>query len=70
MIQEMISALHYDQDAINSRSGPALARVKMIQDLETLLKKKPVQMEFLEQSGLEVLAHWISANPDYSYPLP
>jgi len=38
--------------------------------VEDLLKKKQIQIEFLENGGLEVLASWISHNPDQSFPLP
>ena len=47
-----------------------MARVKMIKKVDDLLRKQKIQSQFLDMMGLEVLASWISANPNGGYPLP
>jgi hypothetical protein len=70
LIDEMITAGQEDHLAIEEESGPALARVRLIKQMDLLLMKKPVQSEFLDLGGLEALAFWIKQNPNGSYPLP
>jgi hypothetical protein len=70
LIDNMIKALHADHNSIKHKTGPALARIKMLRQIDDLLRKKAVQVEFLDLQGLEVLSKWIDQNPDQSYPLP
>lgn len=67
----MIAALQKDHYLLTTKDGgPALERIKIARYVDDLLRKKAVQAEFLDMSGLDVLTDWISPNPDGSYPLP
>jgi hypothetical protein len=70
LIDDMIKTCQEDHQTIIDQSGPAIARIKLIQEMNMLLMKKPIQAEFLDFNGLEALAFWIDSNPDGSFPLP
>lgn len=38
--------------------------------METHLKKRSIQLEFINIGGLDVMANWIAINPDGGFPLP
>jgi hypothetical protein len=42
----------------------------LLKEMEQFLRKRNIQIEFLELGGLDVLANWINQNPDGSFPLP
>ena len=42
----------------------------LLKEMDQLLRKRNIQIEFLELGGLEVLTNWIDQNPDGSFPLP
>lgn len=48
LISKMTEAMDQDHAAIHAGIGPAIARVVLAKYVEDLLKKKPVQMDFLE----------------------
>lgn len=48
-----------DHKAIKSKKGPALHRIMLLKEMEQLLRKRNIQIEFLELGGLEVLTNWI-----------
>lgn len=51
------------------KATPAINRLMLLSEVDNCLRKKPMQIEFLQQGGLQVLANWISQNPDGNYPL-
>eukprot|EP00347_Sterkiella_histriomuscorum_P015956 403355047 len=67
--QKMIRALLEDHEYIKSGECPAIERLKLLSRVDEQMRKKHIQREFLQQGGLQVLAEWISANPDETYPL-
>jgi hypothetical protein len=66
----MVDAHLRDHNAIKTKNGPAIHRIMLLKEVELMLKKKVAQEEFIALGGLDVLAHWISLNPDGSCPLP
>ena len=66
----MALAVKLDHKAIEEHKGPAVNRVKLLKEVDSMLRKKHVQLELLDMNGLEVIASWLSENPDGSYPLP
>lgn len=41
----------------------------LLKEVDTEMRKKFIQFEFLEQGGIQVLSDWITINPDSTYPL-
>jgi hypothetical protein len=66
----MIEAVLEDHKTIQSKRGPALHRIMLLKEMDQMLRKRNIQMEFLQLGGLEILANWIDQNPDGSFPLP
>lgn len=70
LVENMIEAVLEDHKTIQSKNGPALRRIMLLKEMDQLLRKRNIQIEFLNLSGLEILANWIDQNPDGSFPLP
>lgn len=62
-------AVDKDHEAIQGAGRePAMNRFHLIPRLSTLLKRKGVQLWFLQLSGCSVLERWLKLNPDGSFP--
>jgi hypothetical protein len=70
LVENMIEAVLEDHKTIQSKRGPALHRIMLLKEMDQMLRKRNIQMEFLQLGGLEILANWIDQNPDGSFPLP
>ena len=58
LIAKMRKAVQEDHTAVQQRET-AISRLKLIPEVDSELRKKYIQFEFLAQGGIQVLSDWI-----------
>jgi hypothetical protein len=63
----MEDALLKDRES-NNQKKPAFLRLKLLDKIDTTLRKLNLQEDYLEKDGCQRLSDWLKPMPDNTYP--